>query len=56
MPPSHFADAYFFPPRGFRSHLPLILASGVPAGSEELHHWGGDVVLLGEELRLSNSP
>lgn len=27
MPPSHFADAYFFPPRGPRSRLPPILAS-----------------------------
>lgn len=56
MPPSHSADAYFFPPCGLRSRLPPILASGVSAGSEELHHWGSDVFLLGEELRLSNSP
>lgn len=39
------------PPR-----LPLISASGVSARSEEQRHWSGGVFLLGEELRLSNSP
>lgn len=46
----------FFPPSGLGSRLPLILASGVSARSEELRHWSGGVFLLGEELRLSKSP
>lgn len=46
----------FFPPSGLGSRLPLVLASGVSARSEELRHWSGGVFLPGEELRLSNSP